>query len=393
MDRNDPMLLLPQLFKPTDMYEGAVLRFHHCPDQKFEVLKVDNSGSGLSDEMVDETPTVTELDMLLARIAWRLDGRVASVVKTLEGYDWRVQGEQQPGPPTLWSSVGTEGRGALADGVGVLLRCAGAVDADVAFAVFRQLRVTQDVVSDEELRNVLAAFKRPKDGFVEYKRLLTALVNTPVPLLKAELLFKVKPRHVRRTGVASHPLTPPSPMRRCMCRLTPGRWHPAAVVTRQVARVARREQARGGFAGARRPWQGRGTHAHVQRRLSPAGGSHRGARGARSGAAAAPPAPAPGQRQSQAPAPLLPAAGPRPRWLRGCVHRVSRPRRRGPRDPHFLTPGHATLHVQVPTASSWRWSRPVLSCQAPTAPSCSERAWPCVGVRERGSRCLATRYG
>ena len=71
---------------------------------------------------------------------------------------------------------------------------AGAVDADVAFAVFRQLRVTQDVVSDEELRTVLAAFKRPKDGFVEYKRLLTALINTPVPLLKAELLFKVRER-------------------------------------------------------------------------------------------------------------------------------------------------------------------------------------------------------
>ena len=86
------MLLLPQLFRPTDLYEGAVLRFHHCPDQRFEVLRVDNSASGLSDEMVDEKPTVTELDMLLARVAWRLDGRVASVVKTLEGYDWRVQG-------------------------------------------------------------------------------------------------------------------------------------------------------------------------------------------------------------------------------------------------------------------------------------------------------------
>ena len=164
VDRADPLLILPQLFRPTDFFVGAEIRFHHSPYQRFEVLDVDTSGSGLitaalKDGVVQSSePEVSAVDLLLARIAWRLDGRVSSVVKTLEGYDWRVRG---------------------------------GVDADVAFAVFRKLGVSADVVTDEELHMALGHFARPKDGLIQYRELLTRLLDTPVPLLQPRVLFKV----------------------------------------------------------------------------------------------------------------------------------------------------------------------------------------------------------
>ena len=48
-----------------------------------------------------------------------------------------------------------------------------------------------DVVTDEELRMALGHFARPKDGLIQYRELLTRLLDTPVPLLQPRVLFKV----------------------------------------------------------------------------------------------------------------------------------------------------------------------------------------------------------
>jgi len=183
VDRTDPTLSKPQKFLPTDFRVGARLRFHHCPDQVWEVLAVDTSTSGLdADSLLDgvvqaTAPAVSTTDMLAARVAWRLDGRVASVMKTMEGYDWRVRG---------------------------------GVDVEVAVAVLRKLGVTLDVLRDPELTALCRHFTvdapgHKAHGLVSYTRLRAALLTTPITLLRPRTLFgaagRETPPRTARSGL------------------------------------------------------------------------------------------------------------------------------------------------------------------------------------------------